>query len=100
MTWRLSVEPEAELDIEVADEWHETERRGLGIAFLDAVRAALAAVEREPRIYGELMPGLRRAKLRRFQYLLYFRVQREDVIVIACLDGRRDPLLWQARAGA
>ena len=100
MTWRLSVEPEAELDIEVAAEWHETERRGLGIAFLDAVRAALAAVEREPLIYGELLPGLRRVKLRRFQHLLYFRVPHEDVIVIACLDGRRDPLLWRARAGA
>ena len=100
MTWRLSVEPEAELDIEVAGEWHETERRGLGIAFLDAVRAALAAVEREPLIYGELMPGLRRVKLRRFQFLLYYRVQRQDVIVIACLDGRRDPDVWRLRAGA
>ncbi len=79
MTWRLSVEAEAELDIAVAAEWYETERPGLGYEFLGAVRECLGAIERTPLQYREIWPGVRRAFLRRFPYLVYFVVDGDDL---------------------
>ncbi len=38
--YRLVSEPQADLDIEAAFQWYEKEQSGLGVEFLDEVRAA------------------------------------------------------------
>lgn len=38
---RLVSQPDADLDVEAAFEWYESERSGLGFEFLDELRAVL-----------------------------------------------------------
>ncbi|MGI8991542.1 MAG: hypothetical protein ACR2I2_18420 [Bryobacteraceae bacterium] len=43
-------------------------------------------------------PGLeRRALLRRFPYTLFFTIEGNTLLVIACFHASRDPRQWQQR---
>lgn len=87
----------ADADIEAAFEWYESEQPGLGLEFLEEVRAAYARILDGPLKYQELRSGVRRALTRRFPYGIYFSVQDALIIVIAVLDTARDPAEWQFR---
>jgi plasmid stabilization system protein ParE len=44
-------------------------------------------------VHGEA----RRAVLRRFPYSVIYAVREDEIVVIACFHGRRDPKRWQDR---
>lgn len=71
--------------------------RGLGEEFLvevsTVVESLVAYPERHPMVYRET----RRANLRRFPYSLFYRIIDDEVVVVACIHGRRHPRLWQSR---
>ena len=75
--YRLISEPPVDLDVEAAFEWYENERPGLGVEFLDELRAAYNRIADGPLKYQELRGGIRRALLRRFPYAVYFAIEQE-----------------------
>ena len=95
--YRLEATPAVELDIEAAFEWYEGEEAGLGLQFLDEVRAAYVRVLDYPLGYQELRSGIRRALTRRFPYCIYFSVEADVIVVLALLHSARDPKEWQRR---
>lgn len=90
-------EPRVDLDVEAAFEWYENERAGLGMEFLDELRAAYTRIVDRPVKYQLLRSGIRRALLKRFPYAVYFTIDGEDVVVVAVLHASRDPAEWQRR---
>ena len=100
MTPRLFVRDEAAADAEQAAEWYEERRRGLGGEFTRAVRAALAGIARQPLRFPVATGEVRRARVRRFPYVIFFVPELERTIVLAILHGRRDPQVWRSRADA
>lgn len=70
--YRLVAEPAANADVEAAFVWYENERPGLGLDFLDELRAAYGRIVDGPLKYRDLRSGIRRALLRRFPYAVYF----------------------------
>lgn len=97
MTPRLSIRDTASADLEEAADWYEARRPGLGGEFLRAVRAVLAGVAREPQQHPVARGEVRRARVRRFPYVVFFVADAGGVVVLAMLHGRRDPHAWQAR---
>lgn len=98
MTPRLFVRDDAVADLEEATDWYEARRPGLGGEFLRAVRALFASVAREPGQYPIARSPVRRARVRRFPYVVYFVAEPDSVVVLAVFHGRRDPRVWQSRA--
>lgn len=98
-TYRLVAEPAADQDVEAAFEWYQSEREGLGLEFLDELRAAYGRVSEGPLKYREIRSGIRRALLRRFPYAVYFSVEPDTVVILAVLHAHRDPAAWQGRGG-
>ena len=97
--YRLVAEPAVDLDVEAAFDWYQDERAGLGLEFLDELRAAYGRVAEGPLKYLELRSGIRRALLRRFPYAVYFAAEADIVVILAVLHAHRDPAEWQARRG-
>lgn len=95
--YRLVSEPRADLDIEAAFQWHEKEQSGLGVEFLDELRATYGRIVEGPFKYQHLRSGIRRALLRRFPYAVYFAVEETVIVVLAVLHASRDPAEWQRR---
>src|SRR5438105_101211 len=91
----VAVLPEARNDIVDGREFFEQCRSGLGTAFAVEVLGALDRIGRMPEMYGEISPGVRAGGIRRFGYVVYYRVGPGGVEVLAVLHGGRDPKLWQ-----
>jgi plasmid stabilization system protein ParE len=94
----VTVLPEARQDILDGRDFFERGRPGAGAAFAAEVLAVLDRIADQPELYGEVSPGVRAAGVRRFGYVVYYRVGPGGVEVIAVLHGGRDPSVWQGRA--
>jgi plasmid stabilization system protein ParE len=97
MTPGISLRPEAEAELAEAIDWYETRGTGLGAEFLRAVEAAVANVARNPLAYPVIENEIRRAPVRRFPYSLMYSANQDEIVIVACFHGRRDPKLWKAR---
>lgn len=97
MTLPIVLRPEARSDIAEACEWYDGKSRGLGQRFLDELDRLLQRVAVHPELYEIALKTVRRARLRRFPYVVYYRVVAERIEVLAVLHGRRDPKIWQRR---
>lgn len=50
-----------------------------------------------PYQFPVVLQDVHRARLRKFPYSLFFRVETQFLVVIACFHGSRDPQRWQER---
>jgi plasmid stabilization system protein ParE len=94
----VTVLPEARQDILDGRDFFERCRAGLGAAFAAEVLAALDRIGAMPELYGVVGPGIRAAGVKRFGYVVYYRIGPGGVEVLAVLHGGRDSRTWQSRA--
>lgn len=97
MTPRFIVRPEAEADLDSAFIWYEAKSWGLGTEFLRAVDVCYGNIRRAPESYQEIQPNVRRARLRKFPYSVYYVLDEHGISVLACLHWRRHPRAWMRR---
>jgi len=95
--YRILSNAASDADIEAAFEWYESEQPGLGLEFLNEIRATHLRILDEPLKYAVLRSGIRRAITRRFPYGIYFSIEDDVVLIIAVLHTARDPAEWQFR---
>ena len=80
-----------------AQDWYEREAPGLGRHFREAIDALIERMSANPRQFPIVFKDVRRAVLRRFPYSLFFVMEGETLLVIACFHASRDPAQWQKR---
>ena len=93
----LVIPPEAEAEIVAAYDYYEMVTKGLGNAFLLAVEACFDGIQRAVEMYAVLHKDIRRGLLRRFPYGIFYLVEPEQIVILACFHARRDPKQWQRR---
>jgi plasmid stabilization system protein ParE len=89
---------DAASDVASATHWYERQRSGLGDEFLDSLNSRLSEIEAAPLAYAVTYREVRRAKLRRFPYIVYYRLLDDRIEVLGVLHGSRDPRVWQQRS--
>jgi toxin ParE1/3/4 len=97
MTLAADFRPEAVADVLEARRWYEEQELGLGDAFAASVEEVVNRIKSMPRMYPVAHRDVRRGKLRKFPYLIYYRVHPNKLEVLAVLHGSRDPRLWRER---
>ena len=95
--YAIEAERAVEADVEAAFNWYEGEEPGLGLEFLEELRAAYHRILDHPLGYQDLRSGIRRALTRRFPYAVYFSIEEERIVIIAVLSTARHPEEWQQR---
>lgn len=98
MSLPLIIMPEAEVDLTEARHWYEGKREGLGEEFVLCVEAGPEHIRRAPEAATEVLPGVRRVMVRRFPYGIFYRVDTDQIAVLAVYHTRRDPRGWHERA--
>lgn len=99
---KVSLLEEAIVEGEEAASWYESQRKGLGHEFRDALRRSLDVL-REGRISGSPWPGqlgdrgIRRIQMGRFPYHAVFVGNEREVIVLAIAHQKRRPGYWRRR---
>jgi plasmid stabilization system protein ParE len=88
-------------DLAAAYGWYEGQRAGLGEDFLAEIEESLDTIERFPEMFAQVHGEVRRAMVSRFPYAVFYRIEREQVVVLTVLHTARDPRLWpRSRKGA
>jgi plasmid stabilization system protein ParE len=92
------IRPEAENDMAEGRDWYEGQREGLGAEFLTAVDEVFDRIRETPELYAPEYKSVRRTGMKRFPYVVYFRLVGDTVEVIAVQHGSRSPRRWRSRA--
>jgi plasmid stabilization system protein ParE len=90
--------PEARLDILKGRNFFEGFHVGKGDAFVGEVLSTFDQIAAFPELFGEVGPGARAVGVKRFGYVVYYRIVQANVEVLAVLHGARDPAEWQRRS--
>lgn len=98
MSRPVVVRPEAEQDLLSARDWYDRQRAGFGEAFVKQAIAIFDQLAEQPEMFATVWEDVRKCRLRRFPYLVYYRAFTDRVEVLAVLHGSRDPSVWQSRA--
>lgn len=89
--------PEAAADLRHARSWYDDIRPELGERFAVAVDKTIEAIAEHPLQFPVVHRGRRRAGVRRFPYGIFFEIQPERIVVIACFHAKRNPKRWRLR---
>jgi len=89
--------PAARLEAVEAQDWYEREAPGLGARFRAELDRQAERILANPLQFPVMLADIRRARLRRYPYGLYFRPLDDAIYVIACFHSSRDPAIWQSR---
>jgi plasmid stabilization system protein ParE len=95
MNRRLVLRRNAEIELAEAVDWYEAQKPGLGDDFLSEFDAALERLTESPFQYQIIEDDIRRAPIRRFPYGILYVVTPDELIVLNCFHGHRDPRYWQ-----
>ena len=85
----------AELELKEAMEFYQSAQAGLGADFLAEVQATTQLIEFFPLAWTALSPRARRCRTHRFPYGLFYQVRRDEILIVAVMDLRRDPKRWE-----
>ena len=90
MSLSLVVSPGAESDILEAFVWYEERQDGLGRRFIGELDLAFSRALEDPFSYREDLPGIRRALMHIFPYLVFYTLREDSVeILFARQTSRR-----------
>jgi plasmid stabilization system protein ParE len=97
MRYSLVVNPEAQADLAEAIAYYNDQRDGLGREFANCVDEAFATIRENPQLAAEIYRSARLALVRRFPFLVCYRIVEDEVRIISVFHGRRDSRTWKSR---
>jgi len=84
----------AQLEVDDAFVWYDSQSHGLGTQFLDDLDRAVRRILAYPLASKKIEEGLRRCLLSRFPYGIIYGIDSETVIIIAVAHLHRQPRYW------
>lgn len=90
--------PEARAEFDESFDWYERQRSGLGVDFVTQVQEILDQISATPELYAQMFQDVRRAVVQHFPYSVFYKVEPQQVVILAVFHSRRNPKIWQARA--
>ncbi|MEG4243510.1 type II toxin-antitoxin system RelE/ParE family toxin [Microcoleus sp. MON2_D6] len=97
MSLSIVLRPAAQEEFDEAVDWYEQQSAGLGVEFLNRVEEALDRISATPEACSIVFQEMRRIVVRKFPYLIFYRVEPEQIVVLAIFHSKREPKTWQSR---
>jgi len=97
MEYEIIIRPEAEEDLTKTFVWYEDKRQGLGFDFLLHVDAGMRFIARNPQIYAPVYKKTRKHLIKRFPYKIVYIIEKQKIIVLGVLHGKRSPSVIKRR---
>jgi len=96
-TYQVTIQPEAEQDLDDAFAYFEAQQTGLGFQLLADLTEVLELLEENPFLFQTIYGEKRRAVIQRFGYNLIYKVIEFDAYILAIIHGQRNPPRWEDR---
>ncbi|MCZ6802542.1 MAG: type II toxin-antitoxin system RelE/ParE family toxin [Proteobacteria bacterium] len=78
-------------DVDLAVEWYESQRMGLGHEFLDCLEVGILPIIDRPAIYQKRYKDIRSVIIRRFPFSVLYTIESQEIVVHAVFDNRQNP---------
>ena len=75
--------------------YYEQQEKGFGVKFLDEIDDAVDRIRRFPYAWHPVSARSRRCRMHRFPFGLLYQVRRDEILITAVMDLRRDPRRWK-----
>ena len=89
--------PEAEQEMLEAAFYYQSKASGLGIDYLSEIDRAVEAIEETPHTWPILEGDLRRRLVRRFPSGVLYRVDPDEIVIVAVAHLSKRPGYWKKR---
>ena len=89
--------PQAEQEMLEAARFYESQTAGLVADYLSEVERAVQTIAESPTTWPVIKGELRRRLIRRFPFGILYRIEPEEIVIIAVAHLRRRPWYWRKR---
>ncbi|MEW6096011.1 MAG: type II toxin-antitoxin system RelE/ParE family toxin [bacterium] len=93
----LDYHPEAINELIDAAQFYESRQATLGYRFLDAVDSALESIKKNPSMWQADKLGRRKCRVKKFPYLLIYKMSNKFAYILAVAHTSRKPDYWKSR---
>lgn len=97
MNKRISFHELAELELNDAAIFFESETEGLGFRFLAAIETAVSHIQQHPAASPIIDGDVRCKVLRGFPYSIMFSIKPDRIRILALANQKRRPFYWRRR---
>jgi plasmid stabilization system protein ParE len=97
VSYRLLIRSQAKRDLQRAAKYYEKRLPGLGSRFVAEVESVLNRIEHPPLLYQVVHRDVRRAIASKFPYGIFYRIDRDNIVVFAIVHLHRDVDAWRDR---
>ena len=94
---RVSFHPRARDEVEEVQAWYEDRSLLAAAGFLHELSVAVRRIGAAPRRYQVAEHGTRRILLERFPFSIHYRVNEDEIVVVAVAHQKRRPEYWSSR---
>ena len=94
----LVFDPEATSEFDEAYDFYQNRRFGLGDEFAGAIRTVILGILAQPKRHAAVLRDTRRARVIRFPFAVYYRIESSTIRIVSVFHTSRDPKTWQSRA--
>ncbi len=84
----------AEQEMLEAARYYEVQASGLGVDFLAKIDSAIQDISEQPELWPVLRFHIRRRLVHRFPYGLLYRIDPEEIVILAVMHLRLHPNYW------
>lgn len=89
--------PDSTIELSEAAHFYEEHQEGLGERLLVAVEEAIAFIKKHPIIWHPDEQGRRKHRVKRFPYLIIFKIKNDTIFILAIAHTSRHPGYWKMR---
>lgn len=89
--------PVVKQELDEIVKYYEELKPGLGLLFIEVIDLLFKRIEKHPLHFQIKHKSIRRAGLEDFPYNVFFRVHKNQLIILAVLHQRRNPKQWKSR---
>ena len=87
----------AERELTEAAQYYDSERPGLGAAFLNEIQRCIRSILDSPEAAPIVAGSVRRRLARRFPYAVLYSVKPAEIRILAIMHLKRRPMYWVGR---
>lgn len=91
MTYKLVIKEEAYADMQIAYDYYEHQRQGLGDEFIEEVKEKIDYINKYPLHFPIVEKEFRQSLIDRFPYLLIYELSGKAVVVFAVFHTSQNP---------
>ena len=97
MAVEILYHPAVQLETDEIVGYYEAQKKGLGLLFLEVFDLLLQRMQQSPLQFPVIRKSIRKATVRDFPYNVYFRLYKNQIVVLAILHQKRNPKIWKRR---